>query len=84
MSSGKPLVVHSIVRPSEACDVVAGIETVTVEPAEVETVAGLPVVLTKAPPESTMGSPGVIPMGLATFVRMGEFWVAAPTVRFEG
>src|ERR1700734_4277687 len=83
-SSGNPLVVHSIVRPSEACLSLAGGPTVTVEPVELETLTGLSAVLAKTPPESTTGSPPVIPIGLATSVRVGEFWVAVPTVRSEG
>ena len=62
----------------------AGVETVTVEPVELETVTGLSAVLAKTPPESTTGSPSAIPIVLATSVSVGEFWVAAPTVRSEG
>jgi hypothetical protein len=60
------------------------VETVTVEPEEPDTVAGLSAVLAKEPAESTIGSPADIPTGLATLVSVGEFWVAVPTVRFEG
>ena len=66
MSSGNPLVVHSIVRPSEACAALACAETVTVDPAEAETVTGLSALLARTPPESITGSPAAIPVVSAT------------------
>src|SRR3984957_7942556 len=75
-SSGNPLVVHSIVRPSDDCAAAAGAQTVTLEPPEVETVTGLSALLAKTPPKSTTGSPAVIPVVFATSVSVGEFWVA--------